>query len=168
MSSTSYSEDEASHYQNEDKLYSNSHVIKKVEKVFFIPKFQFFFNLELKFTVRDFTYKLNAIAFKHKINDHAIKDVLALLSIALPQPNKCPKTINKLNRKICADMNLKKFGVCAQCKVLEQVEMNHKEQTDCFKCKVRLAYFTTFDVAKQIKSVLSRNDVNIFFALVYH
>ncbi len=109
--------------------------------------------------VVDFTFRLNALAIKHKINDNTMKDLLLLFSLALPQPNGLTKSLNKMNRKICAKNELKKFQVCIKCQAIQEIEMSQKKKI-CANCAIHLAEFITFDVARQIKSILLRNEVS--------
>jgi hypothetical protein len=109
-------------------------------------------------TVTDFTFRLNALALKHKINDNTIKDLLCLFSLALPQPNSLPKTLNKMNKQICARNDLKKFQICIECQATEEIKMSETKK-ECSSCKILLSQFITFNVAQQIKSILLRNEV---------
>jgi hypothetical protein len=102
-------------------------------------------------------YKLK---FKHSLNNSVIKDILRLIKILLPKPNKVPNSSNKLTKALKNNNKYQIFSVCSKCKNLELIPSTKFSSKYCNKCKKneQSIPFVTFDIVPQLEIILNNQD----------
>ena len=103
-------------------------------------------------SLKDFSLSLLVLKYKHKLSEAVMNDFLNFIKIIIQSPNKCPKTIKTLNKKLeNNDEKTKEYTVCSYCKLID----DFIDEKICDKCKIRdLITFVIFDILPQIQSVL--------------
>jgi len=127
---------------------------------------------ESKTTDSEFLYSLYAIKIKHKLGDSVLNDILFLIKSVLPQPNKCPKSVKGFD-KLIPKKSISHFHeccmICQEIKKSDNIE-NHKlsDKFKCERCNYKTSIFVTFDVQKQLESILNlKNIIQIQHSLMY-
>ncbi len=111
----------------------------------------------------EFLCSLYAIQIKHKLGDSVLNDILFLIKSVLPQPNKCPKSVKGFD-KLIPKKSLSHFHeccmICQEIKKSDSIE-NHKlsDKFNCDRCNNQTSIFVTFDVRKQLESILNKKNI---------
>jgi len=122
-------------------------------------------------TDSEFLCSLYAIKIKHKLGDSVLNDILFLIKSVLPQPNKCPKSVKGFD-KLIPKKSLSCFHeccvICQEIKKSDSIE-NYKlsDNFTCERCSYQTSTFVTFDVQKQLESILNvKNIIQIKKSLI--
>jgi hypothetical protein len=105
-------------------------------------------------TVDDFLMCLLSIKFKHKLNTSTCNDILKLIKMILPSPNKCP--INSSSFDLLFDDSLTGtvYDICIACnKVTTEQDIKKRH---CQQCDKVLNQFFTCNYQPQVVQVLSK------------
>ncbi len=103
-------------------------------------------------SVNEFGVSLLSLKYKHKFSESAMDDILKLIKIVIPNPNKCPKTSSSLFKSFLCENISKNFETCTDCKNIDLLTKNKI----CLECKTgELVPFCTFDIISQIEIILS-------------
>lgn len=85
-------------------------------------------------TILEFIVCICALKLRHNLTNVCISDILRLISIILPRPNKCPSSFYKF-KKYFSDIQIpvKKHYYCSNCIALvnnSDHNINHDENAD--------------------------------------
>ena len=105
-------------------------------------------------TLNEFADSLVLLKYRHKLSEAAVDDILNLVKILIPSPNKCPKTSRTLVKNIPNDVDVKDFLVCTNCKIT----IPFAKLKICESCSLgELVQFSIFDIVPQIQKIVSND-----------
>lgn len=108
-------------------------------------------------TLDEFLLAFLAIKQKNSLSDSASRDILKLIKFILPKKNKCPETLSGLNH-LFVDKDIGLFHVfCSNCKKIIKNDhiINYKlKKKICNLCQSDASVFLTFDIEKQLNTIL--------------
>jgi hypothetical protein len=106
---------------------------------------------ESNITLKELACSLMILKFKHKFSEVAVDDILNLIKILIPSPNKCPKTSQTLLKTIPCDTQVEDYLICLNCKIPIQFSNSKK----CLTCSnSELVQFCVYDIIPQINKIV--------------
>lgn len=72
-------------------------------------------------SVNEFGVSLLSLKYKHKFSESAMDDILKLIKIVIPNPNKCPKTSSSLFKSFLCENISKNFETCDLLRMMADV-----------------------------------------------
>jgi hypothetical protein len=105
-------------------------------------------------SVKDFLMCLLSIKFKHKLSTSACDDILKLIQMVLPSPNKCPLNSSVFDSLFDDSITGNVFDICVGCNnVTKEPDLRKRR---CKHCDQELDQFFTCNNQPQLIQVLSR------------
>ncbi len=114
-------------------------------------------------TYSEFLFALYAVKMKHKLSDKSVTDILILIKSLLPQPNKVPKSMKSFD-KLVEKKDIGNFHeLCLNCNEIKRSDSLDNFKLNCFncdKCNVETYKFITYNIQKQLYSILTDDSIN--------